>query len=235
MSVFKFKEFDVIQENCAQKVGTDAMVLGALVDHEFPKNILDIGTGTGVIALMLAQKYSDAHVEGVEISKECADTAKMNFINSPYKERLELIHTDFNTFTSDKTYDLIVSNPPFFKNSTHSPYLERTNSRHESTLKLENIISRAYELMNKNATLWIIIPNERSKEVEFIAKQNNLELTKQIKIFGVELKQVREILVLKKIHSSTEVIKSNFTIRNVDGTYTDQYKSKTKEFHFKTL
>lgn len=235
MSVFKFKTFDVKQNDCAQKVGTDAMVLGAHIEANSPENILDVGTGTGVIALMMAQKFPKATVCGVEISESCSRTAKGNFIRSPFSDRMKLFNVDFKNFEPNQLFDLIVSNPPFFKNSTYSPSQERTNSRHETTLTLGKLIFKANKLMSINATFWLIVPQDRCEEVETIAKQRELKLSERIEVCGVKGKVVRNILVFKKVSDLLKVETSSFTIRNEDGSYTNQYKAKTKEFHFNTL
>ena len=122
--MFRFKQFAVDQTGCAMKINTDGVLLGALTEADQPKTILDIGTGTGVIALMLAQRFKYAQIDAVEIDPGAAETAGRNFINSSYAERLNVYPIGFEEFfeqNPDKKYNLIVSNPPFFINSLKSP------------------------------------------------------------------------------------------------------------------
>ena len=118
-SIFHFKQFSINQANCAMKVNTDGVLLAALANFRSPLKILDVGTGTGLIALMLAQKYTSAIVHAVEIDQNAADTAKENFLNSPFSDRIALFHSSIKDqfAISTEQYDLIISNPPFFINS----------------------------------------------------------------------------------------------------------------------
>ena len=123
--LFHFKQFSIDQSGCGMKVNTDGVLLGALVQATDPQSILDIGTGTGVIALMLAQRFSVAEIEAIEIDQAAYETALMNFNNLRFSNRLKAHNNSFQKFSveqPDKRYDLIVSNPPFFLNSLGSLY-----------------------------------------------------------------------------------------------------------------
>ena len=132
---FQFKQFSVKDENSPMKVNTDAVLLGAWVNPSKPKKILDIGTGCGVIALLLAQRF-DGRISGIDLDEGAIMDAKINFAESPWPERLKAIHQDFNIFSasSDQRFDLIVSNPPYFENSLRSPKHDRNISRHTDSL-----------------------------------------------------------------------------------------------------
>jgi tRNA1Val (adenine37-N6)-methyltransferase len=122
--LFRFKQFSVDQTGCAMKINTDGVLLGALAQAENPKHILDIGTGTGVIALMLAQRFTTAKIDAVEIDIIAAETAGTNFKNSPFSDRVTVFPKNFESFFDDnreRKYDLIISNPPFHINSLESP------------------------------------------------------------------------------------------------------------------
>src|SRR6476620_610816 len=120
--VFQFKQFSVDQTNCGMKVNTDAALLGAIAENERIERILEIGTGTGVIALMVAQRYPDAIIDAVEIDDGAAETAGLNFHNSPFADKINLVKSSIEDYFSGSAirYDLIVSNPPYFINSLHS-------------------------------------------------------------------------------------------------------------------
>lgn len=236
MSVFNFKKFDIKQEGCAQKVGTDSMVLGAYVDHKNPKAILDIGTGNGVLALMMAQKFESAIISGVEIQEECAEVAKSNFKNSKFEDRLKLVNADINDIDESEKFDLIVSNPPFFENAMPSSSKERTIARHQSNLKLNDLINIAGNNLNFNGAIWLIIPKESSRDLIKKSEENGLKLFRRISVFGKALLHKRDILAFVRTNNITIKSKEEvFTIRSNSGEYTDEYKAMTRDFHFSQL
>lgn len=236
MAIFKFKHFDIEQDGCAQKIGTDTMVLGAFVEHDFPENILDIGTGNGALALMAAQKFSTANIEGVEIQSKCALTANYNFKNSVYSSRLKVVNMDFNRYsTNSKKFELIISNPPYFRNDFGAPESSRLISRHQSKLKLESLIEIASKLLTNEGAIWLIVPNINSDEVINLALKANLKLIRKIRVFGKPYSHKRDILTFRKTAKKEELVVEDFTIRTLQGDYTDEYKSKTFEFHHSLL
>lgn len=231
MSTFKFKEFDIEQDGCAQKVGTDSMVLGAHIDHKTPKKILDIGTGNGVLALMMAQKFEGAQISGVEIQQECAKVAQSNFMNSQFKDRLKVVNADINHFEVSEKFDLIVSNPPFFENALPSSNKERTIARHQSSLRLSDLIFLAEKKMNLNGAFWLIVPKESSPQLIDKSVECGLKLIRMINVFGKPLLHKRDILVFIKTNTILNVKQEAFTIRSNNGEYTDEYKAMTFGFH----
>jgi len=131
--MFHFKQFSVDQTACAMKINTDGVLLGSLTQANHPQKILDIGTGTGVVALMLAQRFINAQIDAVEIEASAAKTAEANFVNSPFNKRLKIYHSSFQNYFdqySDKQYALIVSNPPFYINSLQSPGANKSLAKH---------------------------------------------------------------------------------------------------------
>src|SRR6185312_5079329 len=141
--MFQFKQFSVDQSGCAMKINTDGVLLGAFAGADDPVKILDIGTGTGVIALMLAQKFIDAKIDAVEIDENAAQTAAVNFKNSPFADRLTLYHLGFERYFDqfpERKYDLIVSNPPFYINSLRSPGVKKTLAKHTDNDFFERLI-----------------------------------------------------------------------------------------------
>ncbi len=129
-SVFRFKQFEVDQSGCAMKINTDGVLLAALAESISPKEILDIGTGTGVMALMLAQRFPEANIEAVEIDEFASATAHKNFLNSPFSERLAVKNVSIEQFQSQHSYDLIISNPPFFVGDLKNVNEKKGMARH---------------------------------------------------------------------------------------------------------
>lgn len=178
---FRFKKFTVYHDKCAMKVGTDAVLLGAWADTSFCRNILDIGTGTGIIALMLAQR-SQATVEAIDIDKEACVQATENAAASPYTERIKVVHAscaDFAASNQQKRYDLIVSNPPYFINSLKCPDNKRTVARHTDTLLLSDLIREAQTLLSPSGRIALVLPYERLEEVKALASANHLYICRR--------------------------------------------------------
>ena len=157
MSVFKFKEFSIIQEKSAMKVGTDGVLLGCWVSSEKVNNILDIGCGTGLITLMLGQRNLDSNITGIEIDKRAIQEAQLNISNSDWNQRIEIKHTSLQQFNPQLKFDLIVSNPPFFPQNKSQK--SRDIARHTNTLSFEELIDNANNLLEKKGGLLTINSN----------------------------------------------------------------------------
>lgn len=233
MSVFKFKHFDVRQGRSALKVGTDAMVLGALVKTSNKVNALDVGSGTGVLALMLAQKNSNIKVTAIELDENsCLDAAE-NFETSPYANRLNLLNQDFLSF-KQTGFDLIVCNPPYYENGLLGEDNRVNTAKHVDQLTPERLTENAASCLSDVGQFWVIWPFESS--LKFVTQANNsgLYLREQIIVFGKPNQPKRVVLCFEKLESSS-LIESTFCIREASGDYTSDYKLLTREFHFNTL
>jgi tRNA1Val (adenine37-N6)-methyltransferase len=160
-SIFQFKQFSIIQEKSAQKVGTDGVLLGALAKGEQATSILDVGTGTGLIAIMLAQRFT-ATIEAVEIDLEAASEAAENAKNCPWNNRIRIIHSSFQEFANNCgiTYQLIVSNPPYFQNSLKSENSIKNLARHNDSLTTTELLEGIKKLLSHDGIFQIIVPSE---------------------------------------------------------------------------
>lgn len=193
-SWFQFQQFRVNQDRCAMKISTDAVLLGALANAESPKRILDIGTGTGVIALMLAQRFPEAKITAIEIDEDAAKQAAQNFMESQFSERLELIHNRLQEFRSVEKFDLIVSNPPFFPDHLKSQDARRNKALHTDELSFEDLIERASQLLTDTGAFWIILPPRQMRALEGLAEKAGLHLSKKTLIKDSDIKPVhREV------------------------------------------
>lgn len=230
--MFRFKQFTVNQTNCAMKINTDGVLLGALAEVDQPKTILDIGTGTGVITLMLAQRFAEAQIDAVEIDELATETAKQNFINSPFADRLNLYTADFEDFFKDhpqKKYDLIVSNPPFYINSLESPGEKKTLAKHADADFFERMVKLSANHLTTSGKLWLILPIQTAGLAKGIAKSISLNLEKSIQVFSYpESEAHREILVfsLSEIKSDD----SQFVIYEALKVYSQQYQDTLRPF-----
>lgn len=176
---FQFKQFRIHQENSAMKVNTDGVLLGAWTILDGAKTVLDIGAGTGLISLMIAQR-SDALITGVEIEKNAADEAVLNVQNSPWKNRVSIHHTSFQDFAANTQakFDVIVSNPPFFANSVKNTNPHLSAARHNHLLPFEDIIEGAKKLLSENGKLSLILPFGSANGFTEKARLGNFFLTR---------------------------------------------------------
>ena len=166
---FQFKQFTVYQQQCAMKVGTDGTLLGAWA--EIPvgisaPSVLDIGTGTGLVALMIAQRWEKANITAIDIDADAVCQAKENASMSPVAGRIKVVHSRLQDFDCGEKYDAIVCNPPFFVNSLTCPDSKRTLARHTDSLSYEDLMKESSRLLNPNGILSIVIPAEYAKTAE---------------------------------------------------------------------
>ena len=176
---FCFKQFAVVQDNTAMKVGTDGVLLGAWCSCAGAQRVLDVGTGTGLIAMMVAQR-SEAQVAAVEIDSSACIDAVGNFGNSPWSDRIELFNLPIQEFSVDcqDRFDLIVSNPPFFSNSLKAPSAGRALARHDDTLPVTDLFGCAARLLTDNGRLSVIIPADRLSDYDAEAAHHRLSVVR---------------------------------------------------------
>ncbi|MBS1529313.1 MAG: methyltransferase [Bacteroidetes bacterium] len=223
--IFKFKQFDVDQTGCAMKINTDGVLLGALADADHPKTILDIGTGTGVIALMLAQRFSGSRIDAVEIDNEAAETARRNFESSPFSERLTALPFCFEEFFEkypERQYDLIVSNPPFYINSLKSPQKGRRVAKHADKDFFENLVKRASAHLARNGLVTLILPVDTAELVIKLSERYGLFPVKRVNTRSFfDSEPHRVILFLGSNRNGLE--QTSFVIYKSPGVYSEVY------------
>lgn len=227
MKPFIFKQFQIQQSKDVFRVGTDGVLLGALANVNNASKVLEIGTGTGLISLMLAQRNSEANFLGIDINEEAATITKTNFDNSPFASRLKNIHQDFKYFETDEQFDVIVSNPPYFEASDSE---KDKIARQMVELNFKQLISKSSTLLSENGIFSVIIPVESGNDFVEIASENQLFLIKKINIRGIENSKVKR-LVLEFSLVQKELEESEFIIEKSPRQYSDQYLELTKEFH----
>lgn len=193
-SWFQFQQFRVNQDQCAMKISTDAILLGALAKAKNPGRILDIGTGTGVIALMLAQRFSAAKVTAIEIDGDAAKQAAENFRESQFSSRIQLVHGSLQDFALPEKYDLIVSNPPFFADHLKSQDSKRNKALHTEELSFEDLIEKASHLLFDLGAFWVILPPRQMQILEDLAEKSGLFPITRIHVRDSEAKPIhREV------------------------------------------
>ena len=213
------------------KVGTDGVLLGAWAGSGWLLNILDIGTGTGLIALMMAQRFAGARIDALEIDPVSSGQASENAAGSPFGERISVISSDFLTWDSGKKYDLIVCNPPFFKDSLQSPDAGRTTARHEDSLPLGELIRKSAGLLSPDGGLALIIPVDRLPEVAKVAVEAGLNLNRILRVKGTPKVPVKRVLIhLDKRYLPVEM--GELTLEGEQrGSVSEEYRGLTQEFY----
>lgn len=214
------------------RVSTDSVLLGAWVRPRATGTILDVGTGTGLLALMMAQK-TNARIDAIEIDAPACNDARCNFDNSPWGERLTLINADFKThqFHAPGTYDVIVSNPPFFVNSQKSTHQQEKTARHTDSLPHETLFERVNTLLSPHGRFCIILPFGIATAIKQMARLRDLHLRQQLTVKPTMGKPPnRALLEFTREDGWTE--ESSLSIRDASGNnYTDEYKEMTRDFY----
>jgi tRNA1Val (adenine37-N6)-methyltransferase len=228
---FVFKQFIVKQNKCAMKVGTDAVLLGAWADLPLSGQILDIGAGTGIIAMMIAQR-SIAHIDTIEIEEDAFKQAVENCGNCKWKDRLNVHHISFQNFADKfpKKYDTIVTNPPYFSNSLQASSESRTKARHTCTLTFEELIDGIKSLLHIRGTFATILPSKEAEEFIAIAEKNGLYLAKKMCVKTTESKLAKRVL-MQFVFERKRFFETTLVIENSDHSYTSEYKHLTRDFY----
>jgi tRNA1Val (adenine37-N6)-methyltransferase len=234
-SIFRFKQFEIDQNGCTMKVGTDGVLLGAWAGVQEVKDVLDIGAGTGVIAIMLAQRKSDAIVDAVEIDESACRTAERNMRNSPFSSRLNSFKKPIQDYAklTRKEYDLIVCNPPFFTGGTLSAQTSRNEVRH--TIKLPNgeLLSCVQRLLRKDGKFCVVLPFIEGLRFKELARNYNLYCTKVTQVKSKKEKPIERLLLqfqkVNQLEETNELI-IQFEKRN---DFTPEYIALTRAFYLK--
>ncbi len=230
---FAFKKFSIHQHKSAHKVGTDAVLIGSWVRVSEAKTILDIGTGTGIIALMMAQK-SDAQIDAIDIEQGSYEQAIENVQHSIWADRIKIFQISLQDFANktEKKYDAIITNPPYFVDSSKAPDEERNHARHTDTLTFEELILGAKKLLSDKGMFYIILPTKEAHDFTVLAEKNNFHLVKllRVKTKSNNDTEKRHIMLFK---FTKEVLSEQTLSIENEGrhNYTEEYKQLTGDFY----
>ena len=231
---FQFRQFIVHQQRCAMKVGTDGTLLGAWALAPSGRcRILDIGTGTGLIALMMAQRFPESSVLGIDIDPEAVAQATENVRLSPFSERIKILQEDLMKFDDTDDFDAIVSNPPYFVDSLECPDDQRTMARHTVSLTYEGLIRQAFRLLKDDGCLSLVIPSESRSLIESAACLEGFFLSRVCLIKTTPRKQPKRQLIEFRKHSVKELIIEEGIIEDSPNVRSSWYQQLTKEFYIK--
>jgi len=234
--MFAFKKFSVNQDKTAMKIGTDAVLLGAWcpIDNH-PNTILDIGTGSGIIALMLAQRTEAQQIDALEIEENAYEQAVDNFENSPWSDRLFCFHAGLDEFVDDPEveYDLIVSNPPFYVEDYKTSNAQRDLARFQDAMPFEDLVAAVDLLLSENGVFAVIIPFKEEERFIDLCAEMELFPTKITRVKGAHNRPIVRSLMAFKRFELTTLTADELVIEINRHEYTDAYIELTKDFYLK--
>lgn len=232
---FQFKQFRVVQQHSAMKVGVDGVLIGAWAEVSGAHRILDIGAGTGLIALMMAQRCPSAIIDAIDIDPEACTECKFNAEQSPWAQRINVSCSSLKEYvkTCDQKYDLVVSNPPYFANGIKAPHLSRSTARHADSLPLDELMAGLAQLLAKGAKSALILPIESLSEVRRLTDINELFLSRLCLVKPNPAKPVFRIMV--EITNEPCTLKEEELMIEYDAhfDYTPEYRLLTRDFYLK--
>jgi len=240
---FQFKQFTIKQDQCAMKIGTDSVLLGAwtpLKDNPF--SVLDIGAGTGILSLMLAQRSNAQVIDGLEIDENAYEQCVDNFENSPWSDRLFCYHADLQEFTEEieDKYDLIISNPPFYAEDYKTENQQRDMARFQDAMPFEHLVVCVAHLLEENGWFSVIIPFSEEDRLINLAKKVGLFPNKILHVKGNPNADIKRSLISFSFHKTctkqsrnNDIKKEELIIETQRHQYTEDYINLTKDFYLK--
>ena len=229
---FTFKQFTIRHDRCAMKVGTDGVLLGAWTNVDHSHRLLDVGTGTGLIALMLAQRCPQAYITAIDIDTEAVEQARENTLSSPWKDRVEVLLQDICTFPTNQQFDTIVSNPPYFIDSLKCPDSQRNTARHTDTLDATRLLESVARLLTDDGRFSIILPAEQTDLLIQTAHFQGLYPSRQTAVItrpGLPPKRI-----LMEFQKTKEAFHTDELIIELERhVYSEGYIALTKDFYLK--
>jgi tRNA1Val (adenine37-N6)-methyltransferase len=229
---FRFRQFTIEDEQSTLRVGTDAMLLGSWALPGTAANILDIGTGCGVLALMMAQK-SEALIEAVEIDESSVLEAGKNFLKSPWPSRISVCHESLQVFSSrrDSKYDFIITNPPYFSNDLKSPSARINLARHDESLTLTELVGSVKNLLTGDGRFALILPSETAGRFQLLCSENGLHVSRRLSVCPKPSVPPKRILMEFRKTKAVHPENSQITLLTATGKFTPEYLALTGCFH----
>ncbi|MEQ1676253.1 MAG: methyltransferase [Chitinophagaceae bacterium] len=239
-SWFQFKQFTIHQDKCAMKVTTDGCLFGAWVAKQVGsktlevRNALDIGTGTGLLSLMLAQK-NDCHIDAIEMEQEAFEQASENAATSPWKERVNVMQGDVNTFEFKQAYDLIICNPPFYEKELKGDDLKKNTAHHDAGLQLNSLLTLIRKNLAKGGHFFLLLPFKRHEELKKLLTENLLQLSRVCFVRQTVSHDFFRVLVSGKISEDhtkpATTTTAEIAINAVNNQYTPEFISLLHEYY----
>ena len=231
---FTFKQFHIDHSRCAMKVGTDGTLLGAWATMPANGRILDIGTGTGLIAIMAAQRTSEAKITAIDIDEDCVLQAQENIAASPWPDRIEVIHSALQEFDASEKFDVIISNPPYFIDSQLSPDAARSTARHTTTLPFNELVTGVRRLLADGGHFSLILPPTEMERFRSAAR-GVMFVVRECHVWSTPTSGVRRIMAEFQAEPPTELTVVEKIIIEEKGRheYSEEYRTLTRDFYLK--
>lgn len=227
---FRFKQFEIVQEKTPMKVGTDGVLLGAWADGG--RRILDVGTGTGLVALMMAERFPEADVVGIDICDDAVEEATYNVSLSPFCGRVKIRKGDFREMAGGERFDAIVCNPPYFENSLKCPAKGRSMARHSDTLSIEELVCGARNILGDGGVLSIVMPFTVMDEAVGYGKMYGFKVARMMKVRGNADSEWKRVLIcLEVTDGEREYEMEEMTLEIERGKRSKEYAELTEEFY----
>lgn len=237
ISPFRFKQFSVWHHRSAMKVGVDGVLIACWADVSNAVRILDVGTGCGLIALIMAQRQPDARISAIEIDDASAHEARQNFNESPWHERIRLVHgafpLDLKCASDNEKYDLIVSNPPFFNSGLTEVSSPRERARHQGELSPASLLIESLTLLNPEGSVAMIVPAEFSSDLEKLADSLGYFLAKKCLVRGHSKAPFKRVLLQWKLITDLPCLEEQITLEISPGIPTEDYRDLCRDFYLK--
>lgn len=227
---FVFKQFEVLHHLCAHKVGFDGVLLGAWANFEGAKTVFDIGTGSGLIALMAAQKNSEAGINAIEIDMDSYNQAKENFKTSLWAKRFSLLHGDFMELETPVTFDHVITNPPFFINALKTPHKNRTTARHFTASQFKEFVAKTATLLNPGGRFSLIVPAEKEAELLLYLNYANYYLARKCRVFTKNAVKAERVLLECRLEKC-DVEENTLFVYDENGKHSAEYCKLTSDFY----
>lgn len=230
---FQFKEFSISQEHAAMKIGTDSILIGAWTPIKSNSRVLDIGTGTGLLSIMLAQKVNGNFIiDAIEIDKNAIKDAEKNFAKCPWSKSINLQHISLQDYNTDILYDVVISNPPFYQGED-SPDLSKNKARNiHATLNFKTLLEKSSKLLKEEGYLYLIIPMDASKTIETEANIYGLHVSRKINVRPTPTKDyIRVMIEFQKTKTTINTQVAELCIQTIDRNYSDTFKTLTHNYY----
>jgi tRNA1Val (adenine37-N6)-methyltransferase len=233
---FQFKQFTVYHDRCAMKVTTDSCLFGAWCAFEIQKikprahTLLDIGTGTGLLSLLIAQK-NDLQIEAVEIDPDATLQAKENIASSPWKQKIQIYNSDILSFHPENKFDCIISNPPFYEKELVSQHHKRNLAHHSTQLNFSELFYVTGQKLHDNGLFFLLLPFKRGREIETLLNQNHLYIIKKVEVKQSLLHAPFRIMLMGSKQKPKEVCASTISIRDKEQQYTQEFIDLLKDYY----
>lgn len=229
--LFRFRRFNLTDSRSALKIGTDGVLLGAWADASNATTLLDVGTGCGLIALMMAQRFPEARIDAIETDSGSLEDAEENIAGSPFPDRIKAFRGDFRIYDFPSKYDFVVSNPPFFTEDTLSPEHARAGARNACSLPPEALAGKIRQVLSEQGKAAVIYPYASAETVIAVFRENGLSLSRRTDVKGAPHRPFKRSLLAFSLTPVSNIQRDDLCLCDAEGRHSAQYIKLTREFH----